>query len=79
MTKCKRARLLENKDKFCLDICKHYEVKSRWRRVERRVKSKGFKYAEPNTKRYLELHNGDIYDVDSNTILNRKELLKMLA
>ena len=45
----------------------------------RPVKSRGFKYAEPNTKRYLELHNGNIYDVDSNTILNRKELLKMLA
>ena len=42
-------------------------------------KGRSFKYAVPNTKRYLKLHNGDIYDVDSNTVLNRLELLTMLT
>ena len=43
------------------------------------AQSKPFKHATPNTERYLKLHNGDIYDVDSNTILSRKALYDILS
>ncbi len=79
MIKCKRAGLPENTSGFCLDICKFY--KPTQDRLEPAKPNKGgsFKYAVPNTKRYLKLHNGDIYDVDSNTVLNRLVLLTMLT
>ena len=69
----------ERKDRVCWSNCKHPEVSQDRPEPAKPNKGRSFKYAVPNTKRYLKLHNGDIYDVDSNTILNRKELLKMLA
>ncbi len=89
MTKCKRAGLAENANKFCLDICKYYEpTQNQYRQVERLVKSRGIKYEPANiqstlviqkaTQRYYKLHGGNILDIETKTILDRELLLKML-
>ena len=42
------------------------------------VKKKPGRLATPNTERYLKLHNGNVYDVDSNTVLWRQALKALL-
>ena len=43
------------------------------------VKKTVKKLSSTNTKRYLKLYNGDVYDVDSNTILSREVLHQLLS
>ena len=44
----------------------------------RPAKSKLGKLATPNTERYLKLHNGDVYDSETNSLLKRLTLQDIL-
>ncbi len=80
----KTAKLFQEKESmkkepFCLDICKHYEKPSESERpVQCRYRPVKSAVSRPNQKKYLKLYNGDIYHVESNTILDRQNLLDLL-
>ena len=61
-------------------ICRPIRGRSqgRYRLDKIQYKPKGVK-ATLNTERYLKLHNGDIYDCDTNSILNRLSLIDFMG
>ena len=60
--------------KICRDHREDYKPSvGRYQPAKIQYKPKGIK-ATLNTERYLKLHNGDIYDCDTNSILNRLSL-----
>ena len=74
---CKRFNQIFNKPSTTVRVkadCSIYpDSQCRYRPAKIQYKPKGIK-ATLNTERYLKLHNGDIYDCDTNSILNRLSL-----
>ncbi len=71
-----RTFSLPSQDRKDCPICRPIRGRPQSRYQPAQIKP--FKVATPNMERYLKLHNGDIYDVDSNSILNRKALYDIL-
>ncbi len=66
----------EKRTKDC-PIC--HPIRGRSQGRYRQVKKTVSVASRPNQSNYLKLHNGDIYHVDSNTILDRQALLEIIS